>query len=207
MRSSLFVCLFASASMFACSSADDDGTPGVGGAGTQAGNTPGGVPASGTAGVVTSGSGGFVGGSIGSSTGGVGGGQGGASAGGVPASGGSAGATAGGSAGGSAGSAGSNGACPMIAAEYASELEKQLACNPSAGSQCTNRAEAAPGCECRVFIQPSDPFAIEHLSNLANGWFDADCSMPSCPAMCSAAAAGTCQADSKSPLGGRCITP
>lgn len=95
----------------------------------------------------------------------------------------------------------------MIASEYASELEKQLGCNPSAGSQCTNRVAAAPGCECRVFIQPSDPFAIEHLSNVANGWFDADCSTPTCPENCSTAVAGTCQADAKSPLGGRCLTP
>ncbi|MES1184336.1 MAG: hypothetical protein ABUL60_11000, partial [Myxococcales bacterium] len=91
--------------------------------------------------------------------------------------------------------------------EYAAELEKQLACNPSAGSQCTNHVPAAPGCECRVFMQPSDPFAIEHLSNVANGWFEADCSMPGCPAKCSTAATGTCQADAKSPSGGRCITP
>ena len=91
-------------------------------------------------------------------------------------------------------------------AEYESELEKQLACNPNAGSQCANKVAAAPGCECRVFMQPSDPFAIEHLSNVANGWFDADCSMPTCPARCSTAATGTCQADSKSPLGGRCVS-
>lgn len=95
----------------------------------------------------------------------------------------------------------------MIASEYASELEKQLGCNPNAGSQCTNKAAAAPGCECRVFIQPSDPFAIEHLSNVANGWFEADCSTPTCPEKCSTAVAGTCQADPKSPLGGRCLTP
>jgi hypothetical protein len=95
----------------------------------------------------------------------------------------------------------------MVAAEYASELEQQLACSPNAGSQCVNRAASAPGCECRVFIQPTDPFAIEHLSNVADGWFDANCNMPSCPAQCSTAAAGTCQADAKSALGGRCITP
>jgi hypothetical protein len=125
------------------------------------------------------------------------------------------GAHAGSASGGSAGSAsvgGSGGTssaalCDMIKAEYAAELAKQLECKPGAGSQCTNRAAAAPGCECRVFIQPSDPFAIEHLSNVANGWFDEDCSMPSCPAKCSTAAAGTCQADAKSSLGGRCVTP
>jgi hypothetical protein len=95
----------------------------------------------------------------------------------------------------------------MVKKEYAAELEKQLECKPGAGSQCTNRAAAAPGCECRVFIQPSDPFAIEHLSNVANAWFDEDCSNPSCPAKCSTAAAGTCQADAKSSLGGRCVSP
>jgi hypothetical protein len=95
----------------------------------------------------------------------------------------------------------------MAKAAYAAELAKQLECKPGAASQCTNRAAAAPGCECRVFIQPSDPFAIEHLSNVANDWFDGDCSNPTCPAKCSTAAAGTCQADAKSSLGGRCVTP
>jgi hypothetical protein len=122
-----------------------------------------------------------------------------------------AGSAAGGSAGSAsvAGSAGTSSAalCDMIKTEYAAELAKQLECKPGAASQCTNRAAAAPGCECRVFIQPSDPFAIEHLSNVANGWFDEDCSNPSCPAKCSTAAAGTCQADAKSSLGGRCVSP
>ena len=129
------------------------------------------------------------------------GGVGGASAGGAPA-GGSAGSAS------VAGSAGTSSAalCDMIKTEYAAELAKQLECKPGAASQCTNRAAAAPGCECRVFIQPSDPFAIEHLSNVANGWFDEDCSNPSCPAKCSTAAAGTCQADAKSSMGGRSVT-
>jgi hypothetical protein len=95
----------------------------------------------------------------------------------------------------------------MVKAEYAEELEKQLACKPGASSQCTNKAALAPGCECRVFIQPADPFAIEHLSNVGNGWFEADCSIATCPTKCSTATAGTCQADAKSPLGGRCVTP
>jgi hypothetical protein len=95
----------------------------------------------------------------------------------------------------------------MVRTEYAAELEKQLACNPKGSSQCANRAAAAPGCECRVFIQPSDPFAIEGLANIEEGWFKANCSMPSCPAKCSTAATGSCQADSKSPSGGRCISP
>jgi hypothetical protein len=109
--------------------------------------------------------------------------------------------------GGGGGSAGSSAACQMVKSDYMAELEKQLACNPSAGSQCLSRAVAAPGCECRVFIQPGDPFAIEHLTNVADGWYAADCSMPICPAKCTTASAGNCQADSKSPLGGRCVTP
>jgi hypothetical protein len=147
--------------------------------------------------------GGFVAaGSVGYS----GGGAGGASAGG-----GTSGATAAGthSGGGGAGGggAGTSAACQAVKSEYAAELELQLACNPNAASQCVNKAAAAPGCECRVFIQPADPFAIEHLSNVANGWFDGDCSMPSCPAKCTTAAVGNCQADPKSSLGGRCFTP
>ena len=69
------------------------------------------------------------------------------------------------------------------------------------------RVVAAPGCECRIFMQPADPFAIEHLSNVASGWFSADCSMPSCPAKCSTAVTGTCQAQPNTKLGGRCLTP
>jgi hypothetical protein len=166
----------------------------------------------GTAGVAA-GSGGAsaVGGSAataGTGTGGTSGVSGG-SAGGASGSGGGAGNNGGGagSAGNGGGGAGASAVCAMVKSEYAAELEKQLACNPNAGSQCTDRAAAAPGCDCRVFIEPSDPFAIEHLSNVAHGWFDADCSMPTCPAKCSTANAGTCQADPKSSLGGRCVTP
>jgi hypothetical protein len=135
-----------------------------------------------------------------------------AGSGGVTAAGahaGGAGAGGGGvAAGGAGGSAGANAAvCEMVKTEYAAELEKQLACKPGAPSQCTNKVAAAPGCECRVFIQPADPFAIEHLSNVGNGWFEADCSMASCPVKCSTAAAGTCQTDAKFSLGGRCVTP
>jgi hypothetical protein len=117
--------------------------------------------------------------------------------------------SASGSAGSSAGqsSAGTSAVCDMVKSEYLAELDRQLECTPNASQQCTDRAAAAPGCECRVFIEPTDPFAIEHLSNIANGWFDADCSMPSCPAKCSNATAGTCQADVSSPLGGRCTSP
>jgi hypothetical protein len=116
------------------------------------------------------------------------------------------------SASGSAGSnAGQSGAgmsdvCDRVRSEYLTELDRQLDCNPNAGQQCVNRAAAAPGCECRVFIQPTDPFAIEQLSNLADGWFTADCNMPSCPLACSTASAGTCQPDARSPLGGRCTS-
>lgn len=159
----------------------------------------------------TSGSGGALAaaGSLNSSGGGAGGSLGVAGGTAAGAHAGGAGAAGGAVAGsGTGGSGGSNAAvCQMVKTEYADELEKQLACKPGAGTQCANKVAAAPGCECRVFIQPADPFAIEHLSNVGNGWFDADCSTPSCPAQCSTAAAGTCQADAKSPLGGRCVTP
>lgn len=164
-----------------------------------------------SAGVGTSGDGGALAsaGSLNGGGGGAGGSQGGAggsaAAGNHAGGGGGAGGLA---AGGTGGTGGSNAAvCQMVKTEYADELEKQLACKPGSGSQCTNKVAAAPGCECRVFIQPADPFAIEHLSNVGNGWFEADCSMASCPAKCSTATAGTCQADAKSPLGGRCVTP
>ncbi|MDF3071310.1 MAG: hypothetical protein K0R38_6911 [Polyangiaceae bacterium] len=98
-------------------------------------------------------------------------------------------------------------ACPTVKADYAGELDKQLLCNPNGSSQCTDRVAAAAGCQCLVFIEPADPFAIEHLLNLENAWFEADCSMPACPAKCSTASAGNCQADSNSPLGGRCVSP
>lgn len=175
-------------------------------AGTGGAAAAGGVATSGGAGTATAGS--TAGGSA-TNNAGTGGhssaGMAGTSAGGAhagAAAGGGAGTTSGGS-----GGTSSAAACDMVKMEYAAELAKQLECKPGAGSQCTNRAAAAPGCECRVFIQPSDPFAIEHLSNVANGWFDADCSNPSCPAKCSTAAAGTCQADAKSSLGGRCVSP
>lgn len=172
------------------------GSAGGGGGGVAAiaGAASGGAHMGGTSAAGSSGAHAGAGGSVGGSAGSAGG------------SGGSAGAT-GASGGGGGGGAGANAMCQTIKSEYAAELEKQLACNPNAGSQCTDRAAAAPGCECRVFIEPSDPFAIEHLSNVANGWFDEDCSMPTCPAKCTTANAGSCQADPKSPLGGRCVTP
>lgn len=120
-----------------------------------------------------------------------------------------AGAGAGGSAtGGSAtGGTATNEACDIVASEYAAELELQLGCDPKDASPCTDRVSAAPGCDCRVFIEPADPFAIEHLSNVASAWFDANCENPKCAATCSTAPTGTCQADANSPHGGRCLTP
>jgi hypothetical protein len=178
------------------------GTPSAGTGGGAAGA----VATSGGAGAATAGT--AAGGSATNNAGA--GGHNSAGMAGTSAGGAHAGSAAGGSAGTtSAGNGGTSSAavCDMVKTEYAAELAKQLECKPGAGSQCANRAAAAPGCECRVFIQPSDPFAIEHLSNVANGWFDADCSNPTCPAKCSTAAAGTCQADAKSSLGGRCVSP
>lgn len=212
--------LLVHAAASACSSPDSgNGSPGGGaGAGGQAGSGT-----AGASGAVSSGAAGFnAGGSSGASAAG-GSAGGGGKAGGGTAGAASAGANVGGTAAGSgnAGAGGKGGAgggsggggagmsarCPIIKADYAKELDKQLNCNPSVGSQCDDRVDAAPGCECRVFIQPSDPFAIEHLANVANEWFDEDCTMPSCPATCSNAASGTCQASAGSPLGGRCVTP
>lgn len=204
--------------VLACSSPSDptDSQTNVAGVAGQvvssagAGGAPSSSGGSGAAGATAvSGSGGAVavGGSL-NDTAGAGGSQ--AGTGGTPAAGAHAGGAGNGGASGNgtAGGGGSNAAvCQTVKTEYASELEKQLACKPGAASQCTNKVAAAPGCECRVFIQPADPFAIEHLSNVGNGWFDADCSMAVCPAKCSTAVAGTCQADAKSPLGGRCMTP
>jgi len=210
-----------SAAAFACSAPDSgSATEGanLSGAGGQSGSGLGGAvvaPSSGAGGSLSAGGtaagvgGTFTGGGAAAGHAGSGGhavaGMGGAPmagahTGGASGDGGSAGSSGG-------GGASSNAVCQMVKSEYAAELEKQLGCKPNTASQCTNKVAAAPGCECRVFMQPTDPFAIEHLSNLGNGWFEADCSMPSCPAKCSTAAAGTCQADAKSPLGGRCVTP
>lgn len=97
--------------------------------------------------------------------------------------------------------------CEMVKQEYAAELDKQLNCNPNGSNQCKDKVAAAPGCSCRVFMQPSDPFAIEGLANMGEGWYSNDCAMPMCPATCTAATVGKCQADSKYSLGGRCVTP
>jgi hypothetical protein len=211
--------MLVAAVVFGCSSPEGSGDPQggsgsggqAGGAGGGSGGGPTGASGGGSGGQApTAGSGVVAGGGAGNGAGSGGRSDGGAAgsaamSGGAGASNGGGGVSSGG--GGGQSNGGSNAECQMVKAEYMAELEKQLACNPNAGSQCTNRASSAPGCECWVFIQPSDPFAIEHLANLADGWFTADCSMPSCPAKCTTASAGKCQADSKSPLGGRCMTP
>lgn len=171
---------------------------------------PGGT--SGVPGATVAGGGGAVGGGGGATISGAshGGAMAGAATGGT-ATGGSAshGSPTGGTATGGSASSGSaaSDACENVASDYAAELAQQLQCDPKDPSPCTDRVRAAPGCECRVFIEPADPFAIEHLSNVASGWFDADCSNPVCPEKCSTAQAGTCQADANSPRGGRCVTP
>ncbi|MES1182947.1 MAG: hypothetical protein ABUL60_03980, partial [Myxococcales bacterium] len=201
--------LFASALTIACSAPNSGGEPQGAASGGSAGQGGGGPSATSGAPQSAGGNGGATGGGAISSAGALSGngGKADASNGGSSLAGASSGGVSGGSGsagiGGNGGNGGASGAsasatCSMVKSEYAAELEKQLACNPSAGSQCTNHVPAAPGCECRVFMQPSDPFAIEHLSNVANGWFEADCSMPGCPAKCSTAATGTCQADAKS---------
>jgi hypothetical protein len=117
----------------------------------------------------------------------------------------SAGASGGGAGGsataGAAGTVGNEARCAEIEAEYAGALQLQLTCSPNGANQCGSSAEAAPGCDCHVFIQPKDPFAIENLLNLQFDWFDADCSSPECPADCSSAAQGTCSPN------GRCVAP
>jgi hypothetical protein len=120
--------------------------------------------------------------------------------------GGSAGHTSGG--GGAAAGGSSNAAsCQKVKQDYAAELERQLGCNPSGSNQCKDSVAAAPGCSCRVFMQPTDLFAIENLANMANDWYVLDCSMPACPTSCTTASVGKCQPDSKFPAGGRCVTP
>lgn len=175
--------------------------PGLAGSSAQAmaGAESGGVGSGMAGGNIVS----FAGG--GSAAGGVGGVAGQAGTSGAPGGAMSASGSAGSSAGQSG--AGTSAVCDEVRSEYFAELARQLDCNPSASQQCVNRAAAAPGCECRVFIQPTDPFAIEQLSNVASGWFDADCSMPSCPMRCSTAATGRCEVDASAALGGRCVSP
>jgi hypothetical protein len=94
----------------------------------------------------------------------------------------------------------------MVQSDYAAELEKQVACNPRLSSmQCAGRVPAAPACgNCRIAIEPKDPFAIENLTNIEDGWFRAGCSMPTCPTPCPSGTRAVCQTDATSTLGGRC---
>lgn len=109
---------------------------------------------------------------------------------GMPSGGGAAGA-GGGAAG--AGAAPDNSArCAAIEAEYTSSFEPQLTCTPGVAGQCQDRIEAAPGCDCRVFIEPKDPFAIEHLTNVFIEWLDADCEDATCPSTCPTGTRGAC---------------
>jgi hypothetical protein len=101
---------------------------------------------------------------------------------------------------GAGGSADASARCAQIATEYASSFAEQLTCNPGGGDQCQDRIEAAPGCDCLVFIEPKDPFAIEHLTNVFIDYLDADCESPMCPDTCPDAARGTCGSD------GRCTS-
>ncbi|HTV21345.1 MAG TPA: hypothetical protein VMG12_21810 [Polyangiaceae bacterium] len=182
------------------------------------GGAEGGASASGAAGAGFAASAGS--GSVGSSAGGVGAG-GVAASGGAPAAasagdapdagigtagaaagvGGAGGAPSGGSAGGTGGMSGAGGApepsarCAAIEAEYTSSFTPQLTCQPGAANQCEDRIEAAPGCDCRVFIEPKDPFAIEHLTNVFIEWLDADCENPTCPSTCPNGTRGTCGAN------------
>jgi hypothetical protein len=105
------------------------------------------------------------------------------------------GGVAGGPPGGAAGAGGSGGSgvtCAQIAAEYASSFAEQVTCNPGAGNQCQDRIEAAPGCDCRLFIEPKDPFAIEDLLNVYAAWLDANCQDPMCPSSCPSGMNGVC---------------
>lgn len=109
-----------------------------------------------------------------------------------------------GDAGSSGGSSSADAECERIANEYATALEKQVACNPDLPGQCADRVPAGAGCECRIFIEPKDPFAIENLFNINDDWFSAACTTRACPDTCPTASRGTCQADATSELGGRC---
>ena len=175
------------------------GSSGRGGALPEGGASGGAAGAGGTAGSSAGsspGGGAGAGGTAGRSSGGAAG----TGAGGID--GGSSGGTSG--AGGAAGAAGTNGeACRKVQSDYAAELVTQVACKVSS-AQCASRVPAAPGCECRIAIEPKDPFAIENLLNIEDGWFRAGCSMPTCPMPCPPGTRAVCQTDAMSTLGGRC---
>jgi hypothetical protein len=99
---------------------------------------------------------------------------------------------------------GNSAMCAELAQAYADELRRQTECTPGAGSQCQSEVEAVPGCDCQARIQPKDPFAIENLGNMQEDWFSAGCPPLPCPASCPDGAV-SCQAQSGSALGGRCV--
>ena len=170
------------------------GAAGAGGtAGSSAGSSPGGAAgAAGTAGRSS-------GGAAGTGAGGIDAG----SSGGRSGAGGAAGAAG---TGGAAGDAGNSEACRMVQSEYATELATQVACDPTLSrTQCAGRVPAGPGCDCRIAIEPKDPFAIEHLANIEQSWFQAGCSMRTCPMPCPPGTRAVCQTDAMSTLGGRCV--
>jgi len=115
--------LFASALTFACSAPNSGGDPQGAARGGSAGQGVGGRLGASGAPLSSGGNGDATGGGAFSSAGG--------------------GAGSGGN--GGASGASTNATCSRVKSEYAAELEKQLACNPSAGSQCTNKVAAAPG--------------------------------------------------------------
>ena len=82
--------------------------------------------------------------------------------------------------------------CAAIESEYASSLAEQIACNPGQGDSCQDRIEVAAGCGCLVFIEPKEPFAIEHLTNVFIDYLDADCENPACPSPCPSGTRGAC---------------
>jgi hypothetical protein len=203
------------------SSGGNSGAPGVGGSVALGGSTASGGNvarggSAGTSGAAGQGNSGAAGRASGGAAGGtspMGGAanRGGASMGGGAAgrtSGGTAGAASGGVGGGMAGAGGNpNGAaCKQMESDYAEELATQIVCNPQqGGTRCGGRVAAAPGCDCRIFIDPKDLLAVEHLGNRQEEWFQAGCSMPTCPASCPSGNRGVCQADSSATLGGRCV--
>lgn len=94
--------------------------------------------------------------------------------------------------GGAGGAADTGARCAEIEAQYASSFAEQLRCDPRVGGQCQDRIEAAPGCDCLAFIEPKDPFAIEHLTNVFIDYLDADCKNPMCPNSCAGGTSGWC---------------
>jgi hypothetical protein len=165
---------------------------------------------SGATGVSGAGAGGTAGASNGGlsagGTGGSSGAAGSANGGAAGASAGAGGATAGaaGRSGGSAGGDGKSAACAEAERIYAEELARLLECTPGAGNQCQEEREAVPGCDCQAAVQPRDPFSLENLTNLQEDWFALRCPPLPCPVTCNDGAP-SCQQQSGSSLGGRCV--